>query len=160
MGYIEDLRKLIGHRPIILVGSVVAILNGNKILLQQRKSTSIGNWGFPGGLMELGETVEQTAVREIKEETGLIISDLQLLMLLSGPDNFIRAQNGDEFYAVTIAFYTRNFTGTVQIDKAESFDLQYFDITETPVNFVKSHRKILDKLRNVLKNSQPQNQII
>ncbi len=54
MGYIEDIRKLVGHRPLILVGAVVVMVDEHgRILLQQRKFPK-GSWGLPGGLMELG----------------------------------------------------------------------------------------------------------
>lgn len=52
MGYIEELRSLVGHRPLIFVGSVVIVQDSNdRILLQQRKHP-FGEWGIPGGLME------------------------------------------------------------------------------------------------------------
>ncbi|WP_347342956.1 NUDIX domain-containing protein [Lysinibacillus pakistanensis] len=63
------LRQYVGHQPIILPGSAVIILNNaNEVLLQKRYE---GGWGLPGGLMELGESLEDTAKREVFEETGL-----------------------------------------------------------------------------------------
>ncbi len=53
MEYYKELRKYVGHRPIILPGSVVIIVNDiGEILLQERND---GSWGLPGGLMNLGE---------------------------------------------------------------------------------------------------------
>ena len=71
MGYIEDLRKIIGHRCISLTGSVVIIKDGEGRILLQKRTHPKGRWGLPGGLMELGESCEETAVREVREETGL-----------------------------------------------------------------------------------------
>ena len=52
MGYIEELREIIGTRPLILVGAVVGVVDEDgKILLQKRPE---GVWGLPGGLLELG----------------------------------------------------------------------------------------------------------
>ena len=73
MGYIEELRAIVEHRPLILVGSVVIITDSaGRMLLQQRRYP-YGVWGLPGGLMELGESVEDTTRREVHEETGLRI---------------------------------------------------------------------------------------
>jgi 8-oxo-dGTP pyrophosphatase MutT (NUDIX family) len=72
MGYIEELRKLVGNRPVILTGAKVIVFNAlGQILLQYRTDTKM--WGLPGGLMELGESLEETALREVQEETGLTI---------------------------------------------------------------------------------------
>ncbi|WP_163852847.1 NUDIX hydrolase [Paenibacillus elgii] len=144
MGYIEELRSLVGHRPLIFVGSVVIVQDSNdRILLQQRKHP-FGTWGIPGGLMELGETAEDTARRELLEEAGITIGELELIDVFSGPQNFIKAPNGDEFYVVTIAYSTRSFTGQPFINDAESLDLKFFDLQEVP-ELVKSHRIILER---------------
>ena len=80
MEYFKYLRQYVGHKPIILPGSVVIILNGqNEILLQKRND---GYWGLPGGLMDLGESFEEVAKREVFEETGLVVEDLELLKVL------------------------------------------------------------------------------
>ena len=66
MGYIEELRALVGHRRLILAGaSCVVRSRDGKLLLQQRVYPE-GRWCFPGGLMELGESVEDTARREVR----------------------------------------------------------------------------------------------
>ena len=67
MGYIEELRKVVGTRPLILVGSAIIILNDKQVLLLQYRSDTY-DWGVPGGAMELGETTEETARRELFEE--------------------------------------------------------------------------------------------
>lgn len=146
MSYVEDLRKIVGHRPLILVGAVTIIINNKKrILLQKRKATSFGMWGLPGGLMELGESTEDTARREVLEETGLTIGNLNLIDVFSGPGNFLKVQNGDEFYSVTVAYYTNEVNGNLVIDESESLGFSFFDINQLPDNIVKSHRKMINK---------------
>jgi 8-oxo-dGTP pyrophosphatase MutT (NUDIX family) len=143
LGYIEDIRKLVGHRPLILVGAVVVMVDEHgRILLQQRKFPK-GSWGLPGGLMELGESTEDVARREVFEETRLTVEDLKLINVYSGPSQYIKAENGDEFFAVTVAYYTENFSGTLVVDQVELNDCQFIDPLELPEGIVKSHRKVV-----------------
>ncbi|MDZ5473721.1 NUDIX hydrolase [Bacillus sp. 31A1R] len=145
MGYIEDLRAIVGHRPLIFVGAVVVIVDEiGRILLQQRTFPN-GVWGLPGGLMELGESTEEVAVREVFEETGLTVSELKLINVYSGKDHFIKAANGDEFYVVTVAYYTENFIGELSVDIEESIQAQFLTPNELPSQMVKSHRNILNE---------------
>ncbi|REJ09787.1 MULTISPECIES: NUDIX hydrolase [Halobacillus] len=144
MGYVEDLRAIIGHRPIILVGSVVMILDEEgRILLQERTSPE-GVWGLPGGLMELGESTEQVAKREAFEETGLEIEDLQLLNVYSGEDQFSRAPNGDEFYVVTTAYFTSHFSGDYVFDPEETVQVKFFEFHDLPEKMIGSHRMMIE----------------
>jgi 8-oxo-dGTP pyrophosphatase MutT (NUDIX family) len=146
MNYVEELREIVGHRPLILAGSVTVVMDDyNRILLQKRKSTSYGMWGLPGGLMELGESTEETARREVYEETGLIIGKLNLIDVFSGADNFLKVPNGDECYFVTVAYYTREVKGEIKIDERESLDLSFVSIADLPDNIVKSHKKIIER---------------
>ncbi len=146
MNYVEELRQIVGHRPLILAGSVTVVIDDcNRILLQKRKTTSYGMWGLPGGLMELGESTEDTARREVYEETGLIIGKLNLIDVFSGEDNFLKVPNGDECYFVTVAYSTRDVKGEIKIDERESLDLNFVPIDNLPDNIVKSHKKIIDR---------------
>lgn len=145
MGYIEELRKIVGHRPLIFVGSVAIIIDEwGRLLLQQRTYPN-GVWGIPGGLMELGESTEDVARREVFEETGLHIGQLHLINVYSGPEHFIKAENGDEFYVVTVAYYTKGYQGELNIDTSESITVGFFYPDELPSNIVKSHRVMLEE---------------
>ena len=75
MGYISELRELIGSRPIIMVGANVLVVDSeNRLLLQQRADNNC--WGLPGGSMELGESLQEVAKRELFEECNLTANQL------------------------------------------------------------------------------------
>lgn len=129
--YISYLRNFVGHSKVIMVVAGVFILDEqNRVLLQQRSDN--GLWGHPGGYMELGETIEETARREIWEETGLTLGKLDLLGVYSGP-NFERTlQNGDQVSLVKFMFTTREFSGNLHENNNETLKLRFFPLDELP----------------------------
>ena len=76
-GYIQELRKHIGHAPIMCTAGGVIIENDkNEILLQKRRDNNC--WGIVGGAMEIGESIQETVMREAYEEAGIKVYDLEL----------------------------------------------------------------------------------
>jgi len=131
IGYIEDLRKVVGKQPLILVGTAVAILNERGELLLQKRNN--GTWGVPGGFMELGESTEEAGRREVLEETGLEIGKLELVGVFSGKQHFVQLPNGDEFYPVTIAYVTKEITGgLLKADGIETIEVKFFNVRQLP----------------------------
>ena len=148
MGYVEELRALVGHRQLNLCGSCVLVENPLGELLLQQRMYPAGRWCFPGGLMELGESAEDTARRELWEETALKVDKLELLGVYSGPEHLCRAANGDEWYVITIAYTTDCYSGQVKINDGESMALAWFAPEAMPEGLVSTHKKILaDYLR-------------
>ncbi|MDA2311228.1 MULTISPECIES: NUDIX hydrolase [Bacillus cereus group] len=133
MGYIEELRKVVGSRPLNLAGVAVAVFNEQgQILLQQRRN---GIWGVPGGFVELGESTEEAGRREVFEETGIEIETLQLISVFSGKEFFVKLPNGDEFYPITIAYLCKDIKGgLLKADGIESLSVQFFDFDKLPEN--------------------------
>lgn len=131
MSYIKDIRKHIGHAPMLSAGATVVILKDNKILLNLRSDTN--TWGIPGGALELGETLEETAARELKEETNLEADSFTLLNVFSGKDFYFKYPNGDELYSVVALYLADGITGEMRITDKESYELKYFDKNELPM---------------------------
>ncbi|OIK17261.1 DNA mismatch repair protein MutT [Bacillus sp. MUM 116] len=148
MGYIEDLRKVIGTRPVILVGAVVGVINEQgEILLQKRPE---GIWALPGGLLELGESVEDAGRREVFEETGVEVGRLELMDVFSGKQYFRKLENGDEFYPVTIVYTSNDIkSSNIKVDGTESLDAGFFPIQELPDGTSPLVMKLIEKLNPV-----------
>lgn len=145
MGYIQELRALVGTRPIIMAGVSIIVLNEqNHILLQKRADTH--DWGVIGGALELGESLEEAAARELFEEAGLTSEDLTFKCILSGQDMYYRYPHGDEIYNLAAVFETRQIRGEpTTIHDEEGLDLQYFDLSQPIHNLNEMARTILTK---------------
>ncbi len=130
-GYVSELRLLVGHRPLVVVGATVIVRNERgEILLQKRSDT--GTWGLPGGAMEPGESLEQTARRELWEETGLSADPFRLVDVVSGPELFFSYPNGDQVHTVVVLYEAMAVTGSLKINDDESLDLRYFLMDALP----------------------------
>ena len=144
MGYIEEIRELIGHKCVVLTGSLVVIRDGDGRILLEKRTYPKGTWGLPGGLMELSESTVETAKREVFEETNLTVGELELLGVYSGKDYFCTAQNGDQWYVVIIAYATDSYSGDMRINDDESERLEWFGIDSIPDSIAKTHRAIIE----------------
>jgi 8-oxo-dGTP pyrophosphatase MutT (NUDIX family) len=132
MGYIMDLRKYVGHNPLIGLGATTLVFNNNgELLLNLRSDTN--TWGIPGGSMELYETIEETAIRELKEEAGITAEDLELVTVLSGSDYYFEYPNGDKMCTVIVLFKVTNYSGNLVISDNESKQLKFFSLNDLPV---------------------------
>jgi len=143
MGYVEELRDLIGHKCIILNGSAVILKNKAGLILMQQRKYPYGKWALPGGLMELGESTVETAIREVYEETSLTIKNLTLLGVYSGKEYLCSAENGDEWYVVTTAYITDNYEGEVVVNDDESIAFEWIDPNYLPDDTASTHRIII-----------------
>jgi len=150
MGYILDLRRIVGTRVILITGALVLLFDENNRLLMQKRADN-GLWGMPGGSMEPGETFEACAMRETAEETGLICQELEYWRHFSGKELFITYPNGDQAYIATIAFICRKWNGKMQVQKEEVTRQQFFALEEIPDQLDPISRVILDAYRSKMK---------
>lgn len=133
MGYITEIRRLVGHAPVMLCGgSVIVEDEKGRILLQKRSDN--GCWGYAGGAVEMGERVEDAARRELFEETGLIADELTLIDAFSGPETRFTYPNGDEVFFVDVVFLCKKYHGTPKAQPEEVDAVAFFPIDQLPEN--------------------------
>ena len=146
MGYIQYLRQYVGHNPILAAGCGLLVFNENQEVLMELR-TDYQSWGFPGGAMELGESFEETAKRELEEETGIVIDEMKLLEVMSGKDTYREYPNGDKLYDITAIFEVRRYHGKLKIGDLESKELRWFSLKEIPENLSPMTEKHWDKIQ-------------
>lgn len=144
MSYITNLRQYIGHEPLIGIGATTLVFNEKKELLLNLR-TDTNTWGIPGGSMELYETIEETAIRELKEETNLQVTDLKLITVLSGHDYYFEYPNGDKMCTVIVLFKVLNYKGSLKINDDESKKLNFFSLDNLP-NLESRAARIIEKI--------------
>lgn len=147
--YINNLREYVGTNPLLTVGSWLLVINDkNEVLMQLR--SDFNSWDFPGGTMEINETLEESAKRELREETNLEAEELRLLDVFSGEDIYRKYPSGDELYVVSVLYEVRKFTGELKINDNESKKLKWFKINELPKNLSPVAEKCIDRIKKHL----------
>jgi ADP-ribose pyrophosphatase YjhB (NUDIX family) len=94
----------IGRQGVIRLGCSAAIFDntGTKLLLTQRADN--GQWCLPGGIVEAGESVAETCVREVWEETGLRVKVTRLIGVYSNPHLLVEYPDGKRFQQISLCF--------------------------------------------------------
>lgn len=152
MSYIAELRAAVGTRPLILPGAAVIVTDAdNRILLLQRADT--GGWGLPGGFMDPGESLEETARREVMEEVGLELGELTLMSVFSGPEQYFRYPNGDQVFNVTTVYTARALEWTLTLDPEEVATARLFHVSDLPADPIAPEVPILEEYSRMVKIS-------
>jgi 8-oxo-dGTP pyrophosphatase MutT (NUDIX family) len=128
-----------------MCGSSVIIHNSvGEVLMLHRTDNDSGC--FPGGAGELGEKVEETAAREVFEETRLSVASIDLFGIFSGEKLYDTYPNGDEVYNVDIVYTSDSYKGELKLND-EGKDIRFFKIDELPEKISPPVRPIVEELR-------------
>ncbi len=124
--------------------SYIFVIEDSKILLQKRAGTNFmcGYYGIPAGHLEKGEGATNCAIRELKEETGLIVKreDLELKYVLN-------RVSGEEEY-IDFFFTAKKYSGTPTITEPNKCDdLRFFDLNNLPENIIPYIKDVLDNMK-------------
>jgi mutator protein MutT len=148
------LKRFYPDQPVIGIGAV--IICNDKILLEKRKNEpGRGKWSIPGGLVELGERIEETVIREVKEETGLYVENPELIDVV---DNIsVDADGKIKYHFIIVDYFVKLKGGTLKAaDDAEDLkwvafnEVEKYDLTKTFRGFFERNRQKLEKFNSCL----------
>jgi mutator protein MutT len=142
---------------IVVTGGAIIRDSKGRILLQQR--SDYGDWGLPGGGMNPGETIQETMVREVIEETGLSVMDCEFYAVYSGPRMEYTYPDGNKVVFVMFLFNAlTNYadrlsengdTLNFQDDQLESLNLRFWNINDISLDQInKVQRPVFEDLLN------------
>ena len=142
------MKKEYPKHPIVGVGAII-IQNGKILIVRRGSEPGKGKWSVPGGLVELGETVKQTVVREVKEECGL---DVEVDRLIDVVDSMTFDENGKlKYHFVILDFFVKLKGGELKPgdDAKEALwvpleEVEKYDLTRTFRDFLKRN---VEKIR-------------
>lgn len=126
------------------VASAVALLQDGQVLLVRRKHEPFQNqWTMPSGFMEYGESAEETAIRELKEELDV---DVELTGLLD-----VQMERGDPRGLCLLVVYTGRIVGGQPKAGDDASEVKAFPLDHLPDEIAfDAHRRALEKLRSSL----------
>ncbi|WP_416298002.1 NUDIX domain-containing protein [Paenibacillus illinoisensis] len=129
---------------IVVTGGAIIRDDHGRILLQRR--SDYGDWGLPGGGMEPGERIEETMIREVKEETGLDVISYELASIYTGERMKYTYPDGNEVVFVMFLFNVRvNLDGKLAEDgrtlhfedeNKESLQLTFTSLDEIEIDMI------------------------
>ena len=150
MDYLKELRKRTKHMPLVLPHSVVILFNEKgQVLLEERSDD--GYFDFPGGGIDLKESAEDAARRELLEETGLFAKELELFKVYSGEITHYVYFNGDEIYGVDLVYICKKYEGELKPQIEEVKNLLFVDIDKMPEKMSIRNKQIIKDLKNSIK---------
>lgn len=127
------MRALIGHAPLILSGGRVIIENDKEEILLHKRRDFKDTWSLPGGILEIGESIEETLVREVLEETGIILHEYTGIGLSTNPKyESFSYPNGDQVQLIALVLYSKNWEGKTGFVGEETVTTSFFNLDELP----------------------------
>jgi len=127
--YIAFIRSKIPESKIILNAACAVIDDGTGRILMQKRSDN-HQWGLPGGLLELDESIQAAVLREVREETNLEVELLDFLGIFVNP--LMRWRERDEAQVIGFYFTAKIVGGSLRVNDSESTELRFFSKNDLP----------------------------
>jgi ADP-ribose pyrophosphatase YjhB (NUDIX family) len=135
----------------LVVGSSAIVTDDrNRILLQRR--TDSGNWALPGGTMDIGETFAESAIREVKEETGFDVRIDRIVGIYSDPGHVFAYDDGEVRQEFSICLACSITGGSLHVSN-ESTAVEFFPFGE--VAGLTMHESIRKRINDYLETKPP-----
>ncbi len=132
-----------GTPVVVQTGASIIVEDAQgRILMQQR--TDDGTWSYPGGRVEIDETVEDAARREVFEECGLSVGEMRLLGVFSGAELNHIYPNGNEVCGIDIVYISSDYTGCPESFDGEARQMGFYPINALPQPISAMNQKQLD----------------
>ncbi len=112
---------------LVPAASAVVVDEGGRILLHRRRDND--KWALPGGKMELGESLAECVVREVREETGLTVEAVGIVGTYTDPKHVFSYDDGEVRQEFSICFQCAVTGGSLAISD-ESYELRFFEPEE------------------------------
>jgi ADP-ribose pyrophosphatase YjhB (NUDIX family) len=136
---------------LVPAASAVVVDQVGRILLHRRNDNDL--WSIPGGAMEVGERIADTAVREVKEETGLEVRPEALVGIYTDPRHVVEYGDGEVRQQFSVCFACRVVGGDLAVSD-ESLEVGFFSPAE--IKTMPMHESIRLRIRHYLEHrSQP-----
>jgi ADP-ribose pyrophosphatase YjhB (NUDIX family) len=130
---------------LVPAASAIVVDDAGRILLQRRTDNAL--WSIPGGAMEVGESIAETVVREVKEETGLDVAPERLVGIYSNPRHVVEYADGEVRQQFSVCFACR-LVGGQPATSHESSEVGFF--TPAEVEAMPVHESIRLRIRHYL----------
>jgi ADP-ribose pyrophosphatase YjhB (NUDIX family) len=123
--YVDQLRELVGNRRLIIpaIRAIIQDSRGEFLFIQRRDN---GRWALPSGCLEIGESVRDCLVREMKEETGLDVISATPIAIHSEPRFGFTDETGAGYQLVIIVFWVDHWKGELVTHTDETIDAGFF----------------------------------
>jgi ADP-ribose pyrophosphatase YjhB (NUDIX family) len=139
------------HAPaanrLVPAASAVVVDQAGRILLHRRNDNDL--WSIPGGAMEVGERIADTAVREVKEETGLEVRPEALVGIYTDPRHLVEYGDGEVRQQFSVCFACRVVGGELATSE-ESLEVGFF--TPAEIEAMPVHESIRLRIRHYLEH--------
>lgn len=141
-------------KPVVAVGAIV-FKRDEVLLVRRANEPNKGQWSLPGGRQELGETVVDTAVREVSEETAVTVRPVCLVDVV---DSITKDETGSITYHYTLVELMCQWEDGVPVANDDALEAQWFALNDLPsLGLWSETEKVIEKAWDLRKKNQSLN---